>query len=115
MWEFKNDRPIYIQIVEHIKLGICSGEYKAGDKLPSVREMATEAAVNPNTMQKAMMELERNGMVRAERTAGRFITDNTELLDEIKNNLAKEYITEFVAKMKKIGLDERDIVRMMEE
>lgn len=114
-WMFENDRPIYVQIVEHIQLSILAGEYKLGEKLPSVRELATVAAVNPNTMQKAMVELERLGMVHAERTSGRFITDDVEMIDTLKNRLAKEYITEFLAKMQKIGYNAEDIVGMMEE
>lgn len=115
VWIFKNDRPIYVQIIEHIQLSILSGEYKLGEKLPSVRELAAVAAVNPNTMQKAMVELERLGMVHAERTSGRFITSDVEMIDKLKKQLAKEYISEFVAKMKKIGYNENDIIEMMEE
>ena len=114
-WIFKNDRPIYVQIVERIQLSILSGEYKLGEKLPSVRELAAVAAVNPNTMQKAMVELERLGMVHAERTSGRFITSDVEMIDKLKKQLAKEYISEFVVKMKKIGYNENDIIEMMEE
>lgn len=108
-WEFKNDRPIYSQILEHIQLNILSGYYKSGEKLPSVRELAAEAAVNPNTMQKALIELERVGLVHAERTTGRYITDDKELILSIKNDTAKEYMNEFVMKMKKIGFTDKEI------
>ena len=73
-WEFKDNRPIYTQLVEQITLKIVSGEYKIGEKLPSVRDLASEATVNPNTMQKALAELERRGLVYSVRTSGRFIT-----------------------------------------
>ncbi len=82
-WEFQSDRPIYTQLVEQIKLRIISGIYKPGDKLPSVRDFAQEASVNPNTMQRALAELEKDGLVYSQRTSGRFITEDIEM---IKNN-----------------------------
>ena len=83
-WELDNDRPIYLQLMERIQQDIVSGIYKPGDRLPSVRDLAVEAAVNPNTMQKALSELERSGLVYSQRTSGRFITEDTRLLDEMK-------------------------------
>ena len=74
-WTFKEDRPIYSQLVEHIKLGIVSGEWSPGSKLPSVRDLAEEAGVNPNTMQRALADLEREGLVHSKRTSGRYITE----------------------------------------
>ena len=90
-WELDNDRPIYLQLMERIQQDIVSGIYKPGDRLPSVRDLAVEAAVNPNTMQKALSELERSGLVYSQRTSGRFITEDTRLLDEMKTSLASEY------------------------
>ena len=87
-WELDNDRPIYLQLMERIQQDIVSGIYKPGDRLPSVRDLAVEAAVNPNTMQKALSELERSGLVYSQRTSGRFITEDTRLLDEMKTSLA---------------------------
>ena len=75
-WNFRSDLPIYSQLVERIKLGIVSGSFRPGERLPSVRDMAAEAGVNPNTMQRALQELERDGMVYAQRTAGRFVTED---------------------------------------
>lgn len=112
-WEFENDRPIYTQILEHIELSIISGKYKPGDKLPSVRELAGDAAVNPNTMQRALAELERRMLVHSERTTGRFITEDMELISKVKERTADNYIDEFVVKMKKIGFSEDDILEMM--
>lgn len=114
-WEFENDRPIYTQILEHIELCIISGKYKQGTKLPSVRELAAEAAVNPNTMQRALAELERRELVHSERTAGRFITEDIELIKSIKEKTADSYINEFVIKMKKIGFSENGIIEIMRE
>ena len=79
-WNLDNDRPIYLQLMERIQHDIISGVYQPGDKLPSVRDLAVEAAVNPNTMQKALSELERCGLVYSQRTSGRFITDDTAMI-----------------------------------
>lgn len=94
-WELDSDRPIFIQIVERIQMEIISGKYSPGDKLPSVRDLAAVAAVNPNTMQKALTELERTGLVYSQRTSGRFITEDAKMIEELKNNLAQEQIKEF--------------------
>ena len=75
-WTLDSDRPIFLQIVERIQTDIVSGRYQPGDKLPSVRDLAAEASVNPNTMQKAFAELERTGLVYSRRTSGRFITED---------------------------------------
>lgn len=113
-WEFKNDRPIYAQILEHMELDILSGKYSPGEKVPSVRELAAYAAVNPNTMQRAMVELERRGLVYTERTNGRFITENMDMLQDVKKRIAEEYIGEFVDKMKKIGYSEEEVKNLMQ-
>ena len=113
-WEFKNDRPIYAQILEHMELDILSGKYSPGEKVPSVRELAADAAVNPNTMQRAMVELERRGLVYTERTNGRFITENMDMLQDVKRRIAEEYIGEFVDKMKKIGYSEEEVKNLMQ-
>ena len=94
-WTLDNDRPIYLQLMERIQRDIIAGVYQPGDKLPSVRDLALEAAVNPNTMQKALSELERSGLVYSQRTSGRFITEDTEMLTQMKKELATEHIQEF--------------------
>lgn len=114
-WEFKNDRPIYAQILEHMELDILSGKYSPGEKVPSVRELAADASVNPNTMQRAMAELERRGLVYTERTNGRFITENMGMLQDVKRRIAEEYIGEFADKMKRIGYSEEDIKYLMRD
>ena len=113
-WEFKNDRPIYAQILEHMELDILSGKYSPGEKVPSVRELAADAAVNPNTMQRAMVELERRGLEYTERTNGRFISENMDMLQDVKKRIAEEYIGEFVDKMKKIGYSEEEVKNLMQ-
>ncbi|MBO5524703.1 MAG: GntR family transcriptional regulator [Roseburia sp.] len=114
-WNLNSDRPIFLQIVERIQTDIISGKYKPGDKLPSVRDLAAEAAVNPNTMQKAFAELERTGLVYSQRTTGRFITEDTTMIDELKANLAKEKITEFIALMQQLGFSREEILALISD
>ncbi|CNC23641.1 GntR family transcriptional regulator [Streptococcus agalactiae] len=107
-WEFNEKSPIYSQIAEHIKMQIVSQEIKSGDQLPTVRELAQEAGVNPNTMQRAFTELEREGMVFSQRTSGRFVTEDNLLIGKIRQQVVKAELATFVNNMKKIGykLDE---------
>lgn len=114
-WQLDNDRPIYLQLMERIQRDIVSGIYHAGDKLPSVRDLALEAAVNPNTMQKALSELERSGLVYSQRTSGRFITEDTKMLEKLKNDLAGEHIREFLEKMKHLGFPQQEILELVEQ
>ena len=87
-WNLDSARPIYLQIIERVQMDIVTGHYQPGDKLPSVRDLAQEAAVNPNTMQKALSELERSGLIYSQRTSGRFITEDKELIHQMKQELA---------------------------
>lgn len=113
-WALNNDRPIYLQLMERIQTDIVSGKYKPGEKLPSVRELALDAAVNPNTMQKALSELERIGLVYSQRTSGRFITEDDTMLKELKTSLAHEHIIEFLKKMKQLGFQESEMLELIE-
>lgn len=114
-WNLTSDRPIFMQIIEIIQLSIVSGKYSPGDKLPSVRDLAAEAAVNPNTMQKALAELERSGLVYSQRTSGRFITEDFNMIQELKSNLAKEKIEEFLENMEKLGFDTEEVITLMKQ
>lgn len=112
-WTLDNDRPIYLQLMERIQRDIISGVYQPGDKLPSVRDLALEAAVNPNTMQKALSELERSGLVYSQRTSGRFITEDTEMLTQMKKELATEHIQEFFQKMEQLGFSRAELLTLV--
>ena len=114
-WSLDSDRPIFVQIIERIQLDIIAGVYQPGDKLPSVRELASVAAVNPNTMQKALSELERTGLVYSQRTSGRFITEDAKMIEELKSNLAEEKIHEFFANMNKLGFEKKEILQLIEK
>lgn len=108
--DFDNNLPIYIQIIDEIKIMIASGNLKAGDKLSSVRDMAQEFGVNPNTMQRAFSELERENLVFAERTSGRFITKDGGVIVELRNTLAEKELEKFMEYMKKIGCTEDEVI-----
>lgn len=114
-WQLDNDRPIYLQLMERIQMDIISGRYVPGEKLPSVRELAVEASVNPNTMQKAMAELERKGLVYSQRTAGRFITEDRELMKELRKEQAVRYLEEFFTNMRHLGLQDEEIRILFED
>lgn len=114
-WNLDDSRPIYLQLMERIQHDIISGVYQPGDKLPSVRDLALDAAVNPNTMQKALSELERGGLVYSHRTSGRFITDDSTLLNKIKTDLAQEYISTFLSQMRRLGLNDSETLEMINE
>ena len=113
-WALDSGRPIYAQIIERVQLDIITGHYKPGEKLPSVRDLASEAAVNPNTMQKALSELEQSGLLYTQRTSGRFITEDTELIQRMKTTLATMQVREFIHKMRQIGLDDTEILQLIQ-
>lgn len=102
---FDNERPIYIQLVELIRLEIVSGKLLSGSRLPSVRELAITMKVNPNTMQKALVELEDEKLIYTERTNGKYVTSDKKLIDAIKKEIAKEKVKEYIKNMNDIGID----------
>lgn len=114
-WSFETDRPIYLQLKEQLLLMIVSGKYPAGSKLPAVRDLAAEASVNPNTLQKALSELERDGLVYAQRTSGRFVTEDEKMITQAKENLALEQIEVFLKKMAGIGLSRVETLALIEK
>lgn len=112
-WDFRSDRPIYAQIVEHMTLFVASGELKPGEKVASVRELAADAGVNPNTMQRALAELERLGLMITNRTTGRFVTDDTECIDRTRRGIAGEYSEHFLRGMRKLGYTREEAVEII--
>lgn len=110
-WIFNNDIPIYLQIMDHIRKEIASGNLSPGQKLPSVREMALDAGVNPNTMQKALSELERDGFLQSNRTEGRYVSTELTKTDLLKENLVKELCEAFIQNMNKIGIKSEDAIK----
>lgn len=112
-WNLDSDRPIFQQIIDKIQIDILSGKYAPGDKLPSVRDLAMTAAVNPNTMQKALAELERTGLVYTQRTSGRFITEDADMIELLKERKARELIDAFLEGMQQIGYSKQDAVQAL--
>ncbi len=114
-WELQSDRPIYAQLIERIEILIFTGIYPPGSRLPSVRELAQEAAVNPNTMQKALSQLEESGLLVTHRTSGRSVTEEVQLVNTAKDNLAKNQVVHFMESMKKLGYDKQSITELLEQ
>ena len=114
-WTLQSDRPIYAQLVERLKPEIVSGIYPPGGRLPSVRELAATASVNPNTMQKAFAELERTGLIITMRTSGRIVTEDTSMINETRRELAEEQISQFLTQMNNLGFDRAEIIQLLSE
>lgn len=112
-WDLKSDRPIYTQLIEQIEMMIFSGIYPPGSKLPSVRDMAQDAAVNPNTMQRALARMEEVGLIVTHRTSGRSITEDDSMIKKAKTALAQEQVAEFLEKMQKLGFGKEEILSVI--
>ncbi|HEP2094509.1 TPA: GntR family transcriptional regulator [Streptococcus pyogenes] len=112
-WKFDEKSPIYAQIAQHVMMQIISQEIKSGDQLPTVREYAEIAGVNPNTMQRAFTELEREGMVYSQRTAGRFVTDDQKLIARKRRELAISELESFITNMTKMGFSHTEIIPVL--
>jgi len=112
-WTFSGNRPIYAQIVEQIQLKILSGEYQPGQKVASIRDLAAEAGVNPNTMQKAMGELEAADLVFTQRTSGRFITEDTEKIAKIRRHYAEQSVLDFIKQMQGLGYGTDEMITLV--
>ncbi len=113
-WRFEGGGPIYAQIVAAVKLAVASGELRPGERVPGVRELALEAGVNPNTMQRAMAELEREGLLYSQRTAGRFVTEDAGTVAAARRELAEGYVRTFLDAMRRLGLKKDEIHKLLE-
>ena len=113
-WHFNNDMPIYTQLISQIKFAIVSGELEPGGRMSTVRELAAEAGVNPNTMQRAFQELEREGLVFSQRSSGRFVTEDVSIIENAKMALAKLHISEFMNAMQSLGYEKKEIIKLFE-
>lgn len=112
-WNIDNNKPIYIQLVDKLKSKIISGEIPPGSKLESVRNLAEDAEVNPNTMQKALVELEREELVYSKRTSGRFVTDNEEKIRTMREDVANKEIDNLKIVLKQLGYSEEEIINLI--
>ena len=113
-WNLKSDRPIYAQLIEQIELMIVSGLYPPGAKLPSVRDLAADAAVNPNTMQRALSQLETDGLLYTQRTSGRYVTEDVERIMQTKRSLATGLVKEFLESMGHLGFDRQQTIELLQ-
>ena len=114
-WKFDNKIPIYTQISNIIKLQIVTKQLQSGDKLPTVRDLAETAGVNPNTVQRALSDLETEGFVYSVRTTGRFVTDNIELIAKTRIELAQQELENFVTNMLNLGFEKEELIQQLEQ
>ena len=114
-WQFDNNLPIYTQIVYKYRLAIASGELSPGEKLAAVRDLAFQAGVNPNTMQRAFQELERLELVYTQRSSGRFVTEDMDVISDTRNKLAEEVVRRFLSSMSGLGLNREQIIDMIND
>ena len=112
---FDNERPIYIQLVEIIRTQIVSGKFQKGQKIPSVRELALTMKVNPNTMQKALVELENEKLIYTERTNGKYVTEDESLIEKVKKELAREKVNNYLNSMNDIGISYDEAIKYLQE
>ena len=113
-WHFNSDMPIYTQLISQIKFAIVSGELPPGERMSTVRDLASEAGVNPNTMQRAFQELEREGLVFSQRSSGRFVTEDVSIIEKAKIALAQEHISKFISSMERLGYNRAEIIALLE-
>ena len=114
-WQFSADAPIYTQLVAQIQMYIVSGVLPPGERLPSVREFAAEAGVNPNTMQRALAQLEQDGLARADRTAGRMVTQDTAVLEAVRRAQAQIVMEQYVQAMAELGYGPEEAAALLKE
>lgn len=114
-WNFTGDRPIFQQLVDIIILEIISGRYKSGEKLDTVRDFAVSAGVNPNTMQRALTEIENTGIIYTRRGDGRYVVEDTGIIDSIRNGYVSDKVKEFTVSLKKLGLTDEEILKAVKQ
>ena len=112
-FDFKNELPIYLQIIYSIKMQIIKSEYKPLDKLPSVRELSVIYEVNPNTVQKALFELESIGLIFTERTNGKFVTGDKSVINRVKEQTVNEMVGDFLSSMQNLGYTTEEVIEIL--
>jgi len=114
-WEFKSGVPIYQQLIQGLSIRIANGTYPPGSKVPAVRELALEAGVNPNTMQRALSELERDALLATRRTSGRFVTEDEQRLETLREELAADFVSELCIKLRELGMHNEQIMQTVQK
>ena len=113
-WEFQDHLPIYAQLMDTLKRRIITGRYLPGEKLPSVRELAAEAGINPKTVQRAFSELEREGLIYTQRATGKYVTENADEIKSARRALAKTQVAEFLSNMQSLGYSVGDVIVLLQ-
>lgn len=113
-WELDENLPIYLQLIEEMERRVINGTYPPGCKLPAVRELAAEAGVNPNTMQRALAQMENSGLIYTQRTTGRFLTDNCEKIEQLRREAARGLIRDFLRKMREFGIGKDEVYNLIQ-
>ncbi len=113
-WEFQDHLPIYAQLMDTLKRRIITGRYLPGEKLPSVRELAAEAGINHNTVQRAFSELEREGLIYTQRATGKYVTENADEIKSARQALAKTQVAEFLSNMQSLGYSVGDVIVLLQ-
>lgn len=114
-WTFSSDRPVYLQIAERIRRSVLSGEYPPGGQIPSVRQLALLAAVNPNTVQHAFSDLENEGIILSKGTQGRFVTENRQIIEQVRQKIAIECVRCFLRDLKQLAIEPELAIAMIKE
>ena len=114
-WKFTSEKAVYLQIADRLTKSVLSGEYKPGEQIPSVRQLALEAVVNPNTIQHAFTELENNGLIISQKTVGRFVTNNEAIIEECRDELAKKLVKDFFKNMAQLSITPEQAIKIIEE
>ena len=114
-WSFTADRPVYIQIADRIKKSVLSGQYKAGEQIPAVRQLALEAAVNPNTVQHAFTELEDEGLIISQGTLGRFVTEDIAVIQAVRRDMALQIARTFAEEMEQLSVEPNEAMELIRE
>ena len=113
-WEFQDHLPIYAQLMDTLKRRIVTGRYLPGEKLPSVRELAAEAGINPNTVQRAFSELEREGLIYTQRATGKYVTENEADIKSAREDLARTQVADFLRAMQSLGFSVGDVIVLLQ-
>ena len=114
-WDIRADRPVYLQLVEHLQTAVVTGEYPPGSRIPPVRELAGQAGVNPNTMQRALTELERDGLVYSQRTSGRYVTEDRDVISAARHALAAGKVRTFLSDMTALGFEKEELLSQLRQ
>ncbi len=114
-YEFDPNLPIYLQVMEEMKKSILKKEYLPGHKIPSVRELALEYSINPNTIQKALSELEREGLLTSVRAVGKFVVEDLNVIENLRKEKAHQAVLNYYEQMSELGYDQEGMIQMIKQ